>query len=140
MWDTGFARLPAGILKMPGLTLEYFAYLRPAFSLKSLLGLLIIKEDKGTSESKDSYKAARLFSGMEKAEQINPAICSENTALFRATWSPWAANPRVSRHLNSNLHQPCPSSSFFSLHYSFMIGIAAFSDLGGLSLVHPILQ
>lgn len=141
MWDTWFARLPTGILKMPDLTLKYFEYLRPAFSLKSLLGLLIIKEEKGTSESKERYKAARLFSGLEKVEQINPASCSESTALFRATWSLWAANPRVTRHLNSNLHQPCSSSSFFiSLDDSFMIRIAAFLDLGGLSLVHPILQ
>lgn len=46
---------------MPDLTLEYFEYLRPTFSLKSLVGLLIIKEGKGTSESRESSKAARLF-------------------------------------------------------------------------------
>jgi len=46
---------------MPDLTLEYFEYLRPTFSLKSPLGLLIIKKEKGTSESKESQKAARLF-------------------------------------------------------------------------------
>lgn len=45
---------------MPDLTLEYFEYLRPTFSLKSLLGLLIIKEEKGTFESKESLEAARL--------------------------------------------------------------------------------
>lgn len=39
---------------MPDLTPEYFEYLRPTFSLKSLLGLLIIKEEKGTSESRES--------------------------------------------------------------------------------------
>jgi len=51
---------------MPDLTLEYFEYLRPAFSLKSLLGLLIIKEEKGTSERKElpgCFQGWRKLSG-----------------------------------------------------------------------------
>lgn len=126
MWDTWFARLPAGILKMPDLALEYFEYLRPIFSLKSLLGLLFIKEAKGTSEQGE---LEGCFSGSEKVEQIKPASCSVHTTLFRATWSLGAAHPSVSCPPGFSLSSQLPGLSpweFQGKNCTFL-GLAALS-------------
>lgn len=135
MWDTWFARLPAGILKMPDWTLEYFEYLRPTFSLKSLLGLLIIKEEKVHLRARRARRLPGCFSGLEKVEWINPASCYGSTALFRATWSLWATNPSISCHPDFKPQQPCSLASFlFSLHSSFMVRIVPVLGWGVFSL------
>lgn len=51
---------------MPDLVLEYFEYLRPIFSLKSLLGLLFIKEAKGTSEQGELEGCQAVSQGRRK--------------------------------------------------------------------------
>jgi len=131
MWDTWFARLPAGILKMPDLTLEYFEYLRPTFSLKSPLGLLIIKKEKGTSESKESQKAARLFFRAGESWANKSCSCYVSTSLFRATQSLWAVN----RHPDFKPQQPRSLAGFlFSLYDSSVVRNARFWGLGGFSL------
>lgn len=108
---------------MPDLTLEYFEYLRPTFSLKSLLGLLIIKEEKGTFESKESSKAARLLfkTGESWADKPCQLLCNHHP--LRSTWGWGAASPGPSAVLAANLSS-CAHSFLSALHDSFM-GITA---------------